>query len=207
MNIEQIIVGPLESNCFIVSDESKHEALVVDPGAEPDKILRFIEGNKLAVNYIVCTHAHFDHVGAVAAIKEKTEASIVVHKDELDIYAGVKDQGALWGFSIQQPPQPDKLVEEGTVLRVGGLEFTVFHTPGHSPGGICLYRAGVLISGDLIFAGSVGRTDFLGGSIDALKTSFNRIISLPSDTKIFPGHGPQTTVGTEKKMNFFIHEL
>lgn len=207
MKIEQIIVGPLESNCFIVFDEIKHEALIVDPGADPDKILRFIEVNKLNVNYIVCTHAHFDHIGAVAAIKEKTKANIVVHKDELEIYAGVKDQGALWGFTIQQPPQPDKLVEEGDVVRVGELEFTVFHTPGHSPGGICLYGAGVLISGDSIFAGSVGRTDFFGGSIDALKESFKRIMSLPVDTKILPGHGSQTTVGTEKEMNFFVHEL
>jgi glyoxylase-like metal-dependent hydrolase (beta-lactamase superfamily II) len=207
MKIEQIIVGPLESNCFIVFDEQKHQALIVDPGAEPDKILRFIEAGKLDVNYIVCTHAHFDHVGAVAAIREKTAASIVLHKLEREIYAGVKDQGALWGFTVEQPPQPDKLVEEGDTLRVGDLEFTVLHTPGHSPGGICLYGAGVLISGDSIFAGSVGRTDFFGGSIEALKGSFKRIISLPPDTKILPGHGEQTTVGIEKEMNFFVHEL
>lgn len=207
MKIELIVVGPLQSNCFIVYDEKTLKSMVIDPGDDPEHIMKTIEEKKLKVVYIVCTHAHFDHVGAVAKLKSETGAEIVLHKDELEIYMSAKDQGAFWGYQIEQPPDPDKFVQEGDLLTAGELTFEVLHTPGHSPGGICLQGKGIVITGDTIFAGSVGRTDFYGGDLEELKKSFRRIISLNPETRILPGHGDVTTVKREKDLNFFMHEL
>jgi glyoxylase-like metal-dependent hydrolase (beta-lactamase superfamily II) len=207
MKIEHIVVGPLQSNCYIVYDENSLEAMVIDPGGEPEKILNVIEDIKLKICYIVCTHAHFDHLGALAGLKKKTNAKIVMHKNELVIYMGARDQGVFMGYEIEQPPKPDMFVGEGDELSFGGLQFKVLYTPGHSPGGICLYSEGIIFTGDTVFAGSVGRTDFYGGSIEELKKSFMRIISLPPETKIFPGHGDLSNIRDEKKMNFFVQEL
>lgn len=207
MKIENIVVGPLQVNCLIVYDEDSLDAMVVDPGDEPRKIISFLEGRKLKVSSIVCTHAHFDHIGAVRRLKEKTGAPVILHKGDLDIYRGADKQGILWGFHIEQPSEPDRYVIEGDERAVGRFRFKILHTPGHSPGGICLYGEGVIFTGDTIFAGSVGRTDFPGGSLTDLKRSFARIIALPPETRIFSGHGPLTTVKNEKENNFFVHEL
>lgn len=207
MKIENIVVGPLQVNCLIVYDEDSLDAMVVDPGDEPRKIISFLEGRKLRVSSIVCTHAHFDHIGAVRRLKEKTGAPVILHKGDLDIYRGADKQGILWGFHIEQPSEPDRYMIEGNEIAVGRFRFKILHTPGHSPGGICLYGEGVIFTGDTIFAGSVGRTDFTGGSLADLKRSFARIIALPPETRIFSGHGPLTTVKNEKENNFFVHEL
>ena len=207
MKIENIVVGPLQVNCFIAYGEDSPEALVVDPGDEAEKIIRLIEARRLKVSSIVCTHAHFDHIGAVRRLKEKTGAPVIIQKRDYEIYMRAGEQAVLWGFQIEQPPEPDAYVVEGDEIDVGRLRFKVLHTPGHSPGGICLYGEGVIFTGDTIFAGSVGRTDFYGGSIAELKKSFSGIISLPPETKIFPGHGPLTTVKKEKECNFFVREL
>jgi hydroxyacylglutathione hydrolase len=207
MKIENIVVGQLQVNCYIVYDEESLDALVVDPGDEPGKIINFIEERKLKVSHIVCTHAHFDHIAAVRRLKEKTGAPVILHKADLHIFMRADGQASLWGFTIEQPTEPDLYVNEGDEVAVGKLQLNVLHTPGHSPGGISLYGEGVIFTGDTIFAGSVGRTDFPGGSITELKKSFSRIISLPPETRILPGHGPLTTVEREKKHNFFVHEL
>lgn len=207
MKLEHFVVGPLQSNCYIIYSEKSFEALVIDPGDEAMKIIAFIQSKKLHLQYIVCTHAHFDHVGAVARLKEKTGARIVLHRDEVEIYSSVKDQGAFWGYDIDQPPSPDVFVADGDTLSIDEIAFDIIHTPGHSPGGICLFGEGAIITGDTVFAGSVGRTDFYGGSIEELRKSFKRIISLPENTRIFPGHGEFSDIKTEKKMNFFINEL
>jgi len=139
MKIDNIVVGALQSNCFIVYDEDSHDAIVVDPGDEAEKIIRFIEDRKLKVSRIVCTHAHFDHVGAVMRLKERTGAAVMLHKGDLDIYLRADKQGALWGFQIEQPPAPDMYMIEGDEVAVGRFRLKVLHTPGHSPGGVCLY--------------------------------------------------------------------
>jgi glyoxylase-like metal-dependent hydrolase (beta-lactamase superfamily II) len=208
MKIENIVVGPLQVNCFIAYDEDSLEALVVDPGDEAEKIIRLIEARKLKVSHIVCTHAHFDHIGAVSKLKEATGAPVIIQKEDFELYMRADKQAVLWGFQIEkQPPEPDMYVVEGDEICVGRFRFKVLHTPGHSPGGICLYGEGVIFTGDTIFAGSVGRTDFFGGSNADLKKSFSRIISLPPETRIFSGHGPLTTVKMEKESNFFVQEL
>jgi hydroxyacylglutathione hydrolase len=207
MIIQKFVVGPLENNCFIISDEKSKEALVVDPGDEPDRLLDFIDENHLKVKYIVCTHAHFDHIGALVDIKEAQGPKIVIHKNELFLYQNVNKQAEMWGFSAEPLPEPDMFVLDGDFLELGSLRFEVFHTPGHSPGGICLYGEGILVTGDTLFAGSVGRTDLSGGDLAQLKKSFQRLISLPAEVRVLPGHGPETTIKKEKIDNFFSHEV
>jgi glyoxylase-like metal-dependent hydrolase (beta-lactamase superfamily II) len=203
MVIKELVVGPLESNCYLIVDEHTKETLVVDPGDEPDRIIDLIHENSLQVKYIVCTHAHFDHVSAVYDIKKETGAPIIIHRDEQDIYRGTRQQAVSWGFELDELPEPDMLVSEGDILEIGSLKFVIIHTPGHSPGGICLSGEDILITGDTLFAGSVGRTDLHGGDIIQLKKSFKRLMSFSEEVKILPGHGPETTIGREKKENFF----
>lgn len=207
MIIEKLIVGPLENNCFIIADEKSKECFVVDPGDEPDRILDLIHENNFIVKYIVCTHAHFDHVAAVPEIKEETKAKIVLHKDDLGIYRTTKDQAALWGYEVDPLPEPDIFVSEGDKIEIGDLKFEIFHTPGHSQGSICLYGKGIVITGDTLFAGSVGRTDLHGGDINKLKKSFKRLMSLPNEIKVLTGHGPESTIKKEKIDNFFSDEI
>jgi hydroxyacylglutathione hydrolase len=207
MKVERIVVGQLQSNCYIVYDEKSLKAMVVDPGDEPDRILDSITEKGLRVVYIVCTHGHFDHIGGVSEIKEGTSGKIALHKDEMALYLRATEQAALWGFDVNRQPKPDILVADGDEIQVGELTFAILSTPGHSPGGICLYGEGIVLTGDTVFAGSVGRTDLFGGNIDDLKKSFRRVISLPPDTAILPGHGEPSTVRQEKESNFFIYEL
>ncbi|MEW6162532.1 MAG: MBL fold metallo-hydrolase [Nitrospirota bacterium] len=209
MIMRSLVVGPLEANCFIIADENTREALVIDPGDEPDRILDLITENNFKIKYIVCTHAHFDHVGAVPEIKKETGAKIVIHRDELGIYERTRDLAAFWGYELDPLPEPDMFVSEGDKLEIGDLRLEVLHTPGHSPGGICLYGEGILITGDTLFAGSVGRTDFYGGDVEKLKKSFKRLMSLSDSdkVKVLPGHGPESTIGQERANNSFSYEI
>ncbi|NOZ68356.1 MAG: MBL fold metallo-hydrolase [Deferribacteres bacterium] len=207
MIIKRLVVGPLDTNAYLIGDEATRQAVVVDPGDEPERILDLIKDSGMEVNAIICTHAHFDHIGAAGDIKNATGARILLHRDDLENYELVRDQAAIWGYDIDELPPPDGFIEEGNNIQVGNLSFRVMHTPGHSPGGICLYGEGIIITGDTIFKGSVGRTDFPGGSVERLRESFKRIIALPDETAILSGHGPETTVGTEKRENFFVREL
>jgi len=207
MIIKRLVVGPLEENTYIIGDETTKQAIVIDPGDEPDRIMDVIKENGLEVNAIICTHAHFDHIGAAGDIKDKTGAKILIHQDDLETYGLARDQAAFWGYAVDDLPRPDSFLEEGDAIKAGNLSFTVMHTPGHSRGGICLYGEGIVITGDTIFQGSVGRTDFPGGSIEKLRESFKRLLELPENTQVLSGHGPETTIGREKTSNFFVHEL
>lgn len=207
MIIKRLVVGPLEENTYIIGDEESKKAIVIDPGDEPDRIMDVIKESCLEVDSIICTHAHFDHIGAAGDIKRETGAPIILHRDDLETYDLAKDQAALWGYGVDDLPKPDSFIDEGNDVRVGNLNFKVMHTPGHSRGGICLYGEGIVITGDTIFQGSVGRTDFPGGSIEKLKESFKRLLDLPDETHVLAGHGPETTIGKEKTGNFFVNEL
>lgn len=207
MVIKKLVVGQLEENCYVVADENTSEAMVIDPGDEPDRIMDVIKKNKFKVTTIVCTHAHFDHVGVIDDIQRATGAKILINEGDKELYIKVKDQAALWGFDLGDMPFPDGFLNEGDALRVGGLSFKVMHTPGHSPGGICLFGEGIVISGDTLFQGSVGRTDFHGGDINQLKESFRRLLSLPEETVVYAGHGGETTIGREKRENMFVSEF
>ncbi|MBI5212780.1 MAG: MBL fold metallo-hydrolase [Nitrospirae bacterium] len=207
MLIKSVVVGPLQVNCFVVADEKSRKALVIDPGDEPDRIMDIIKEGGLGVEYIICTHGHFDHVGAVSDLKKETGAKVLIHKDELEIYDAAKDMAAFWGYELDPLPDPDVLAGDGDVIRAGNLSLEIFHTPGHSPGGICLYGHGIAITGDTLFAGSVGRTDFHGGDMQKLKGSFKRLMTLPENIRVLTGHGPDTTIGREKRENMFSEEL
>lgn len=207
MIVKKLVVGPLEENCYVVGDEKTKQAIVIDPGDEPDRIIELIKDNGFEVSTIICTHAHFDHIGVVGDIKKVTDAKILLHKDDIELYEGAKNQAAFWGYDLNDIPHPDGFLNEGDKVKVGNLIFKVLHTPGHSPGGICLYGEGVVITGDTLFQGSVGRTDFQGGDIIKLRESFKRLLDLPEDTTVLSGHGPETTIGIEKRENLFIGEL
>lgn len=199
MKIKAIAVGPLETNCYIVWDEASGEGVIIDPGDEPDRILELSGG--LDIKYIVLTHAHFDHAGAVPELKEATGARVALHPGDLEAYRSVAEQAAFWGFDSGPMPEPDVMLEDGDELKAGALRLRVLHTPGHSPGGICLLGDGVLFSGDTLFQGSVGRTDFSGGSASQLLESFRRLMALPAETVVLPGHGPASTIGAERTGN------
>ncbi|MBI5098659.1 MAG: MBL fold metallo-hydrolase [Nitrospirae bacterium] len=207
MIIKKLVVGPLQENCYIAADEKTKKALVIDPGDEPDRILEVIRDNNFEISAVILTHAHFDHVGAAGDIKRATSAKVLINDGDMELYKGARDQAAFWGYEVDDLPEPDGFIKEGDEVSAGELTFKVLHTPGHSPGGVCLYGEGTLFSGDTIFQGSVGRTDFYGGDMTKLKESFKRILGLPEDTIILSGHGPETTIEREKRENFFIEEI
>lgn len=204
MILKTIAVGPLESNCYVIGDENTKKGMIVDPGDEPDRIMEAVKKLGLDVEYIVITHAHFDHVGAIPEVKEATGAKIALHKEDMTLYEAATDQAAFWGYQMDSLPKPDMFLGEGDEIKIGSLSFKILHTPGHSPGGICLFGEGMVVTGDTLFAGSVGRTDFHGGSERRLKESFKRLLDLPENTRVLAGHGPDSTIGTERRDNPFV---
>lgn len=208
MNIKKFEVGPLFVNCYVVYDEKTKDAFLVDPGDEPDLILDFIKEESLNVEYIICTHGHFDHIGAVKEIKEETGAKIILHIGDLEIYRH-SPQVAMqfFGIEIDPQPEPDKLIEKEEKISIFGKELKFLHTPGHSPGSISLHIDNFLFTGDTLFAGSVGRTDLIGGSMEKLLNSLKKIATLPHETVVLPGHGPKTKIQNEIKTNPFYHEI
>ncbi len=208
MKIKKFEVGPLLVNCYVVYDEKTKEAFAIDPGDEPDLILDFIKDENLNLKYILCTHAHFDHIGAVKELKDETGAKVVLHEKDIEIYRN-SPQVAMqfFGIQIEPQPEPDIFIQDGEILYINTIQFKVIHTSGHSPGSICFYTDGYLFTGDTLFAGSVGRTDLIGGSMNELLNSLKKIAFLPDETIVFPGHGPKTKIGIEKKINPFYNEV
>lgn len=193
------------ANCFIVGCEDTKQAVVIDPGAEADRILYALADNKLTVNYIINTHGHFDHVGGNKRLKEATGADLMIHADDAPMLTGLTEMAAAFGMSAENSPGPDKTLADGDRISFGKIEFEVIHTPGHSPGGITLYTDGCAFVGDTLFAGSIGRTDFPGGDFDTLISVIQkRIFPLGDDVRVYCGHGPETTVGMEKRTNPFV---
>lgn len=206
MIIEKLEVAPFMSNCYIVGDESSKEGMIIDPGADADNILSKVENLKLKIKFIVLTHTHMDHIGAVKEVKEATDAKVAVHAEEADSL-GKRPMHSLFGSSFPTPPPADILLKDGDSIDIGTLHFTVLHTPGHSPGGICILGNGVVFTGDTLFNFSIGRFDMPGGSgrqiINSIKT---KLMVLPDSTVVYPGHGPQTTINTERQWNPFLHD-
>ena len=203
MIFERIVVGPLDVNCYVIGENKGGEAIVIDPGGDAIVILDKIRENGLNVKHIVNTHSHFDHVGAVNEVCAQTGASFLIHKDGKEMLASVKFQAKTFlNIDFEDPPIADDYLTDGDIVIAGSLKLNVLHTPGHSPDGICLLMDDHLFTGDTLFAGSVGRTDLEGSSLEALATSIKSTILNFDDTiHVHPGHGPQTTIGTERHFN------
>ncbi|MGE5257836.1 MAG: MBL fold metallo-hydrolase [Hyphomicrobiales bacterium] len=205
MLIKKLAVGPIMANCFIVGCDQTGEAAVIDPGDEADRILRTLAEAKLTVTQIINTHGHFDHVGANRRMKQATGAPILIHALDAPMLNMLSRSAAAWGMSAENSPPPDRTIDEGDSISVGTITFKVIHTPGHTPGGVSLHAGGYLFVGDTLFAGSVGRTDFPGGDFDTLRSSIQqKLFTLGDEVQVFTGHGPETTIGEEKRHNPFV---
>jgi glyoxylase-like metal-dependent hydrolase (beta-lactamase superfamily II) len=205
MIIEKLEVAPFASNCYIVGAETSHEAIIIDPGAEADRILKRVKDLGLTVKLIVLTHSHFDHTGAAKEVKEATKAELAVHSADARGLQSMPLMGMLSRLSLQAAPPPDRLLKGGDSLEIAGLRLLVLHTPGHSPGGICLLGEGVVFTGDTLFNFGIGRSDTPGGSERQLLDSIHtKLMVLPDNTRVYPGHGPETTIGIERKWNPFL---
>ena len=206
MHISRLVVGPLQVNCYVVSDERTNEAIVIDPGDDAEDILRLVSSKGLKVKYIVNTHAHFDHVGANKQLKESTGAELLIHQEDDKLLGNTAGQARMFGMTAPSSPKADRYVKHGDVITVGAVSLTVLHTPGHSAGGICLAGDGVVFTGDALFAGSIGRTDLMGGDLMTLITSIRtNLMTLPDDTVVLTGHGPQSSIGEERRENPFLN--
>mgnify|MGYP001560012717 CR=1 FL=1 len=206
----KLVVGPLEVNCYIVWDEHTGDAFIIDPGAEPEKIIRAVRKKDLCVRYIVNTHGHFDHVGANAEIKNAFGAPVAVHAKDKGLLASSHEHSAFFGVVSKPQPLPDIALEDGMRLDAGGISLVVLHTPGHTEGGVSLYCRNhyMVFTGDTLFRGSVGRTDFEGGSFEELiKSIKTKLLPLGDMVRVLPGHGPETTIEEEKNINPFVSEL
>jgi hydroxyacylglutathione hydrolase len=200
-------VGVLQCNCSIIGDEQTHEAMVIDPGDQVDEILDMLRQQKLALKYIVVTHAHIDHVGGAMKLKAATGAPILMNQNDQALLKMLDMQAAWIGMRPPGAVQVDESVDDGQSIKIGNLSSNVIHTPGHTEGSICLFFAEEkkLIAGDTLFAGSIGRTDLPGGSFEKIKRSLhNRVLALPDDVEVVPGHGPLTTIGEEREHNPFL---
>ncbi len=208
MIIRGFEIGPFGTDCYIVGSESTGEGMIIDPAADSDFIMKQVKKLNLKIKIIVATHSHPDHLMALGAVKKATGAAFAMHGDEP---SGKRAAGAsrmislMVGGPVEAAPDPDIVLKDGDVVEVGDLKFTVLHTPGHSPGGICLYGNGVVFVGDTLFNLSVGRSDFPGCSHDVLIDSIQRkLMVMPDDTTVYPGHGPKTTIGDARRHNPFL---
>ncbi|NIM03735.1 MBL fold metallo-hydrolase [bacterium] len=197
-------VGPMEANCYIVYDPDKREGLIIDPGAEGSRLIKFIRQKNISINYIVNTHGHPDHVGANRKIKEYTNAPILIHPYDAPLLAKSNSILPLIFPMESSSPAADTFIKDGDVIECGEMKLKVLHTPGHTPGGISLLLDDSIFTGDTLFSGSIGRFDLPGGSEEVLLNSIKKILSLGENLIIYPGHGPSTTVSQELHSNPFI---
>jgi hydroxyacylglutathione hydrolase len=221
---EILPVGWLQCNCSVVGDPESREAIVLDPGDEVERIQQILARHGLTVRAIVNTHAHIDHVGGLRKLHDATGAPVLMHPDDLELYRALEMQAAWIGMPVPEIAAVDGLLREGDQVRWGRFTANVIHTPGHTPGSLCLHLpaagegtargersrtaadgAGKLFAGDTLFAGSIGRTDLWGGSFDEIMRSLQtKLMAFPDDTLVFPGHGPATTIGRERASNPFL---
>jgi glyoxylase-like metal-dependent hydrolase (beta-lactamase superfamily II) len=207
MILEMLTVGPFQENSYIIGDEDSGAGVVVDPGDEAARIALAVEQTDLEVGSIIVTHAHIDHVGAVAALADEYACPVLMHAEAEPMMKQLPTQAMMMGLKFGKVPAVDHHIGDGEVLEVGELRLRSLYTPGHAPGHLAFYveDEGLVLSGDALFAGSVGRTDLPGGSMEVLMRSIEeRLLTLPNETRVFPGHGPQTEIGNERTTNPFL---
>ena len=199
--------GPLQENAYLVIDRASRDAAMVDPGDDADILISTIEKADAQLKAIWLTHAHFDHVGAVKAVRHRFDVPVFLHAADIPMFEAGPFQAASYGLPFDGDEAPTERFVEGQGLRLGGLSFTVMHTPGHSPGHVTIHGHGIALVGDCLFAGSIGRTDLPFGNVADFGRSLLRIVALPQETRVLPGHGPATTVGDERRTNPYILDL
>lgn len=201
MILKTVVVGELETNCYIMGSKETKEAVIIDPGDDYEKIINVLKGHNLRARYIINTHGHIDHIGA----DYQFNIPILIHTDDSHFLTSPEDDVFIFFGRRFPPTKPSRLLKDGDKIIVGEMDITVVHTPGHTPGGICLKYDNVLFTGDTLFAGGIGRTDLPGGSSEKLLKSINeKIMALDEDITIYPGHGPASTIGDEKHTNPFL---
>src|ERR1044071_3276739 len=203
-------VGPLQCNCSVIGDEQTHEAMVIDPGDQIEDILQILRAENLTLKQIVITHAHIDHVGGAMKLRSATGAPILLNQNDYALLKMLDEQAAWLGMASPGKVEIDQSVGQADTVKVGSLVADVIHTPGHTEGSVCLYFPAEkkLIAGDTLFAGSIGRTDLPGGSMQKiLRSLHDKVMALPDETIVVPGHGPLTTIGEERESNPFLTKL
>jgi glyoxylase-like metal-dependent hydrolase (beta-lactamase superfamily II) len=207
--VESFPVGPFECNCVILADEETREAVIIDPGDDARRILDRAKRNGLNVRFLLHTHAHLDHIMATKRVKEETEAQVLLHPADDWLYQNLAMQCGMFGWNVDTPSSIDRHFQDGDSIAFGKQALRVIHTPGHTPGSVCLELGGeetpLILSGDTLFAGGIGRTDLWGGSYpQILRSIHEKLLVKPDPTKVIPGHGPKTTIGDERRHNPFL---
>ena len=207
MIIESLEVGRIQCNCYVAGCEKTREGVVIDAGGDADLISEIVKKHSLNIQYLICTHAHFDHVEGLKDLVTLIKAPILLHEEDLKLYEDLPGQAQMFGLRAESAPLCNKYLKDADIITFGEKSMKVLHTPGHSPGSVSLHVDDVVFTGDTIFSGSIGRTDLPGGSMDKLISSAKaKILSLADAVRLYPGHGPATTVGYEKKYNPFLGE-
>lgn len=205
MLIRKLVVGDLQTNCYILGDEKSKEGVVIDPGGNYEKIEKVIQDEDLNIKYIILTHGHADHIAALSQLKKKTNALILIHPADADMLVEPSYNLSFFTGENLVCPKADEFLDDGDRIRIGALELEVLHTPGHSPGGISLFTDKIIFTGDTLFCEGIGRSDLPGASHTQLLLSIrNKILKKPDDTVVYPGHGLQTTIGEEKRNNPWV---
>lgn len=205
MILQKLCVGELSTNCYILGDEKTNQGVVIDPGGDFDLIDENIEKLNLKIKYIILTHGHIDHIKALVPLKKKTKAKVLIHKEDLAILSNPIYNLSQFTGEDSSFSEPDLLLKDGDTIEFGKTKLLVLHTPGHTPGSISLYTDNLLFTGDTLFCEGMGRTDLPGSSYEKLFSSIKqKLFTKPDDTEVFPGHGPSTTIGWEKKNNPWI---
>ena len=197
-------VGAFQENCYLVVDEPSGKAILVDPGDEGGRIVRMVKQAGVELQAIWLSHAHLDHIGAVTAVRREYNVPVLLHPDDLVIYRRGAQAAAAYGLRFEQPADPDGTLAHGQILQLGESRFEVHHTPGHAPGHVVFLGGGVMLGGDLLFAGSIGRTDLPLCNPAAMEASLASVAAFDPDTVVYPGHGPATTIGEELATNPFL---